>query len=126
MPMKDGSSGAQRENDDIAIFLDGLPVDVPTGRSTPNAIRCYLETLALENQRVLCALHIDGYPTNLALPLPRFGKFSRIEAESVALDESILLLLKTAFQQVNHARECVECRLTLVLINNAPVARELW
>ncbi|MDR3457821.1 MAG: hypothetical protein P4N60_10280 [Verrucomicrobiae bacterium] len=124
--MKDGSSGSLGDNDDVAIFLDGLPVEVPAGRSTPNSIRCYLETLALENQRVLCALHIDGYPTNLALPLPRFGKFSRIDAESVALDESILLLLKTAYQQANHVRECVETALTLVLINNAQVAQELW
>ncbi|HSY18432.1 MAG TPA: hypothetical protein VK815_08865 [Candidatus Acidoferrales bacterium] len=126
MSMTDGSSGSLGDNEDIAIFLDGLPVEVPVGRSTPNSIRCYLETLALENQRVLCALHIDGYPANLALPLPRFGKFSRMEAESVALDESVLLLLKTAFQQTNHARECVETALTLVLINNADVARELW
>src|ERR1700712_5556434 len=102
MSMKDGSFESLAGNDEIAIFLDGLPVEIPIGRSTPNSIRCYLETLALESQRVLCALHIDGYPTNLALPLPRFGKFSRIEAESVALDESILLLLKTAFQQTNH------------------------
>ncbi|MBW8865178.1 MAG: hypothetical protein JF609_09710 [Verrucomicrobia bacterium] len=124
--MRSGSHGEWDGDDEIAIFLDGLPVAVPADRNSPNAIRSYLETLALENQRVLCALHIDGYATNLALPLPRYGNFSRIDAESVALDESVLLLLKTAYQQTSHARECVETALTLVLINDANVARELW
>jgi hypothetical protein len=126
MDMKDGSTESLPGNDEIAVFLDGLPVTVPAGRNSPNAIRCFLETLALENQRVLCTFNVDGCVTNLALPLPRFAKFSRIEAESVALDESILLLLKTAYHQTSHARECVEAALTLVLINNANVARELW
>jgi len=44
-----------------------MPTSGTAGRNSPNAIRCYLETLALENQRVLCALNIDGYATNLAL-----------------------------------------------------------
>ena len=126
MRMQDGSFEWDEGAEEISICLDGLPIEIPVGRNSPNSIRCYLETLALENQRVLCAFNVDGYPTNLAMPLPRFGKFSRIEAESVALDESVLLLLKTAYQQTNHARECVETALTLVLINNANVARELW
>jgi hypothetical protein len=124
--MKNGSAESLPGDDEIAIFLDGLPVTIPAGRTSPNSIRCYLETLALENQRVLCAFNVDGCATNLALPLPRLEKFSRIEAETVALDESILLLLKTAYQQTSRARECVEAALTLVLINNANVARELW
>jgi hypothetical protein len=126
MSMKNGPTESLPGNDELVIFLDGLPVTVPAGRTSPNSIRCYLETLALENQRVLCGFNVDGFATNLALPLPRFGKFSRIEAESVALDESILLLLKTAYQQTCRARECVETALTLVLINDAQVARELW
>ena len=126
MRMQDGSFKSLGRNDEIAIFLDGLPVEIPLARNSPNSIRCFLETLALENQRVLCSLSIDGCATNLALPLPRFGKFSRIEAESIALDESVLLLLKTAHQQTSHVRDCVETALTLVLINDAQVAHELW
>ena len=126
MPMRNGSFESLDHDDQIAVYLDGLPVEIPAGRNSPNSIRCFLETLALENQRVLCALNIDGRPANLAHPLPRFGKFFRIDAESVALEESVLLLLKTAFQQTSHARECVETGLTLVLINDAQMARELW
>ncbi len=114
------------EVDDISIWLDGLPVELPRGRSSLNSIRCYLETVALEKQRVLSAFNIDGCAMNLTLPLPGHHAFSRIEAESIELDETALLLLKTALQQTNHARACVETALTLVLINDAQVARELW
>jgi hypothetical protein len=125
--MHDGSSFSRREADDeIAIWLDGLPVDMPAGRTSLNSIRCYLETVALENQRVLSALHIDGCPINLSLPLPGDYVFSRIEAESIDLDESAVLVLKTAMCQAGHTRDCVETALTLVLINSAEVARELW
>ncbi|HEY5041987.1 MAG TPA: hypothetical protein VIK53_08285 [Verrucomicrobiae bacterium] len=112
--------------DEIAISLDGTPVAVPSERNSLNSIRCYLETLALEKQRVLCALNVDGQAANLALPLAHGGGFVRVEAESVALDESFLLLLNTARQQAGQARECVETALTLVLINTGNVARELW
>jgi hypothetical protein len=99
---------------------------MPAGRTSLNSIRCYLETVALEKQRVLSAFLIDGCPTNLSLPLPADYVFSRIEAESIELDESATLVLKTAMHQTGHARDCVETALTLVLINNPQVARELW
>ena len=84
------------------------------------------ETLALENRRVLYSLSIDGEPVNLALPLPGQEIFCRVEAGTVALEERSLLLLEKAYQQTDHARECVETALTLVLINDGQVAREVW
>ena len=42
------------------------------------------------------------------------------------MEELPLLLLTTARQQVDRARESVEAALTLVLINNHVTARELW
>ncbi len=124
--MDSGSFESANNRDEIAISLDGMPVAIPLERSSLNSIRCFLETLALEKQRVLCSLNIDGRAANLALPLVQPGAFSRVDAESVALDESFVLLLKTALQQVEHARECVETALTLVLINDRNVACELW
>jgi hypothetical protein len=110
----------------IQIILDGLPV-VPPGeyRSLP-AIRCYLETLALEKQRVLCSLNVDDEQVNLALPLVNIRRFRRVEAGTIALEENSLLLLKTALQQTDQMREYVETAVTLVLINEVSVARELW
>jgi len=110
----------------IQIILDGLPV-VPPGeyRSLP-AIRCYLETLALEKQRVLCSLNVDDEQVNLALPMVNIRSFRRVEAGTIALEENSLLLLKTALQQADQIREYVETAITLVLINDISVARELW
>jgi len=101
-------------------------VPLPPQHRSLNYIRCQLETLALEQQRILCSLCVDGQDINLTRPTPPLTNFSCIEAVSVALDESVLILLKAAWQQTHQLRECIESALTLVLINDAPVARELW
>ena len=126
MFMRNGSLESLDAQGGIAISLDGNPVEVPSERRSLNSIRCYLETLALEKQRVLCSLSVDGEWVNLVLPLAQLAKFTRIEAESIALDESALLVLKTALHQAEQAREAVEAAFTLVLINTPKVARELW
>ena len=82
--------------------------------------------LALEGHRILYSLFIDGQQVNLALPLQNKKNFCRIEAGTIALEETALLLFKKAFQQADLARECVETALTLVLINNGRVAHEVW
>ena len=112
--------------DEIEVILDGLAVELPPGHRSLNAIRCHLETLALESHRILYSLSVDGRPVNLALPLLNQRIFCRVEAGTVALEETALLLLKKAFQQADLARECVETALTLVLINDGRVAHEVW
>jgi hypothetical protein len=112
--------------DEIEVILDGLAVELPPGHRSLNAIRCHLETLALESHRILYSLSVDGRPVNLALPLLNQRIFCRVEAGTVALEETSLLLLKKAFQQTDLARECVETALTLVLINDGRVAHEVW
>lgn len=111
---------------EVEILLDGLPVAMPLANHSLSGIHSYLETVSLEQQRVLCALSIDGVEVNLNLPLNAQGSFSRIEAESIALEEGELRLLKQARQEVTQARDCVDTALTLVLINDITVARELW
>ncbi len=113
-------------HDEMEVLLDGLPVGLPSGHRSLAAIRCHLEALALERQRILYSLSVDGQPVNLALPLRGREVFNRVEAGTVALEETSLLLLKKAFQQTDYARECVETALTLVLINNGQVAHEVW
>lgn len=110
----------------ILVTLDGEPVKLPAGRRSLNAIRSLLETLALEKQRVLSALSVDGRPAGLGLAQMEAGGFFRVEAESVPLGEQPLLLLTAAQQQVDRVREAVESALTLVLINHRSAARELW
>ena len=104
-----------------------MPVEMPAEYRSLNAIRCCLETKALAGQRVLCSLIVDGQPVNLSLPLSsQAGVFCLIEAETVALHESSVFVLNHALQQTGQLRECVETALTLVLINDPPVACELW
>ena len=112
--------------DEIEVILDGLPVRLPGEYRSLGAIRCHLEVLALERQRILYSLNVDGQPVNLALPLRGQETFCRVEAGTVALEETSLLLLRKALQQTNYARECVETALTLVLINDGQVAHEVW
>jgi len=71
-------------------------------------------------------MNIDDEPVNLALPLVNTRGFHRVEAETIPLEEKTLLLLKTALQQADQAREYVETAVALVLINEVHVARELW
>ena len=110
----------------IEITLDGLPVLPPLEFRSLSAIRCYLEALALGKQRILCSLRVDDEAMNLALPLVVEKGFCRVSAETIPLEERTLLLLKTALQQADQARTCVETAITLVLINDGYVARELW
>ncbi len=124
--MEQNALGAPGARNEIEITLDGLPVELPSGYRSLNAIRCHLETLALERHRLLYSLSVDGQPANLALPLPNQKNFGRVEAGTIALEETSLLLLRKAFQQTELARECVEIALTLVLINNGRVAHEVW
>jgi len=124
--MDDGVFNVPETHGEIEITLDGLPVELPLERCSLNAIRCYLETLALEKQRVLCSLSVDGEPVNLFMPLVHCKAFCRIEAETIAMTETTILLLKKALQQAEYARECVETAITLVLINDIHVVRELW
>ena len=110
----------------IQVTLDSETVVLPAGRNSLNAIRSYLESLALGGQRVLAVFAVDGNPLNLSLPLVDQETFFRIDAETLPLDELPLLLLTLAGQQVDRARESTEAALTLVLINDPATARELW
>ncbi len=108
------------------VLLDGLPVNLPAEYRTLNAIRCRLEAVALASQRILSSLTIDGCPVNLAMPMRQVRTIGLVEARTIALCDSSILVLKQALHQTEQARDCVETALTLVLINDAPVARELW
>jgi hypothetical protein len=124
--MRNKSFDASGPGEELEIILDGAPVSPPLEYRSLSAIRCYLDALALSKQRVLCSLSIDDEPVNLALPLVIGRAFCRVSAETVPLEERSLLVLKTALQQADQARTWVETAITLVLINDVGVARELW
>jgi hypothetical protein len=123
--MNYSNSGCAEAAGEILVTLDCDAVSLPVGRNSLNAIRSYLETLALASQRVLAEFAVDGCLLDLSLPLDR-RTFCRIDAVTLPLNELPLLLLANAGQQVDRARASVETALTLVLINNPATARELW
>lgn len=111
---------------DLRVVLDGQPVPVPAERRSINAIRCYLETLALERQRILFTFTVDGDPVQGQVPDNRSIAGIRVEGETVDLTEMPLRLIETARQQTTDARTEVESAISVVLINSGRPAQELW
>ena len=124
MPLE--TQNASTTHHKVEVILDGQPVRLPSERHSLNAIRCYLETLSLERQRILCSFSVDGARINLLQPLLLPRAFARVEGETIGLDQMPLQLVETARCQVAQAREQVLAAVTLVLINDGHVAREVW
>jgi hypothetical protein len=112
--------------DDVEILLDGSPVKLPPGRRSLNGIQSYLETLALEQQRVVCHLSVDGFPASLSRPITNKRNFARVEARSFELDEMPIQLIRTALEQTSHARSEVHSAISVVQVEGGRVAREFW
>jgi hypothetical protein len=110
----------------IEVRLDGLPIEVPPERQSFTAIHSFLELLALQQQRILCALSVDDRPVNLTHPRPVSRGFTCVEAETMGLNEVPLQLIKAAVLQTRTLRSRVQAAVELVLINNIRQASELW
>lgn len=110
----------------VRVVLDGQPVAVPAERRSINAIRCYLETLAMERQRVLFTFTVDDEPEKNASGCGKNFTGIRVEGETVDLTEMPLRLIQTALQQTSDAQAEVESAVSVVLINGGRPAQELW
>jgi hypothetical protein len=124
--MRSNLRRSSRPGSRIEVYLDGKPVALPPLRSTLPAIRSYLERLALSQQRIICAVFVDGQPLAPDEPKPTLGSFARVEARSMDLAQVPLQILDTARQQTIHAREQVASAVLTVLINTTRQAREYW
>jgi hypothetical protein len=112
----------------LEVLLDGHPIKLPAERRTLSAIRTYLETIALESERMLCAFSVDGRPEKMSRSCLNLEKtaFSRVEGTTMGLTEIPQRMLETALTETAHARIAVQNAVTLVLINDGVVAQELW
>lgn len=110
----------------VEVKLDGLVVEVPAARRSFAAIRSHLESLALKQRRILCALSVDGASVNLLEPRRSARPFTRVEGETMSLDQVPAQLIAAALQQTANVRAQVQSAVELVLINDANRARELW
>lgn len=108
------------------VILDGKPISIPAECRSLSTIRTYLERLALAQQRVLVECVVDGLPANFS----GFGwannSFRCLEAKTSQLTDLSSEVLSAALKQTTEARALVETAVTLVLINDAPLAREIW
>lgn len=110
----------------IDVKLDGLSVEIPPERRSLSGICAYLESMALQQQRILCSLVVDGEPINLTQPPSGVKTFTSIEAETMGLHDVPMQLIKAALQQTTFVREQVQAAIDLVLINEGGRAQELW
>ena len=122
----DSSPSPRRPEAHLEIVLDGQMVFLPPRRRSLAAIRSYLETIALEQQRFLCAFYVDGQPLGLGECLENGRRFARIEGKTIDLAHVPLQIVATARQQILKIREQVSAAVTRVLINDSRAGRELW
>ena len=113
-------------SDRIEVSLDGVPVRLPSERRSLDAIRCHLETIALRQQRFLGSIRVVGWSAQPAKSVSGRGGLFRVEASTMELGNRTLLILKTALEQTTSTMCRVTNAITRVLINEGPVAREIW
>ena len=124
--MQSGIGNSPATQREVVVTLDGQAVTLPSERRSLNAIRSYLETLALEHQRILCSFNVDGAQAIFSQASLTQKPFARIEARTISLERMPLQLIETALHQIYQAREQVHSVVVLVLINDGVMARESW
>jgi hypothetical protein len=90
------------------------------------SIRFQLETLALEKNRLLCAIKVDGVALNLAENLLSYRRFSRVEAETIHVEQLPLQLVQTALRQCAQLKGHLRQAVARMMINDSSNARHLW
>lgn len=110
----------------VEVKLDGVLVELPAERRSFAAIRSYLESLALKQQRILCSIIVDGESVALIEPRRSSKPFFVIEGETMSLNEVPAQLIGAALQQTEKARAQVQSAVELVLINDNDRSREIW
>ena len=111
---------------DVQVLLDDQPIALPKGSRSLPAIRSYVETLALQQQRVLYAFSIDGVPAASEAADWNQTSFCRIAAKSFSLEEMPVWLIEKALQQTNQAEARLQSAISLVLINEGHMACQFW
>lgn len=118
------SSFSARER--TQILLDGKPVTLPPGCRSLNGIRSYLERVALEQQRILWCVKVDGATEPSGGQISEEKRFRSVEARTFDLGQIPFQLIQTALEQVEQARSHTQTAIALILINDLASGREIW
>ena len=113
----------------VKISLDGRPLRLPAWNcATLPAIQAYLEGVALQKDRVLWSLEVDGvkYGLGQLTGSNAPATFREIEASTIDFAQLSKRLLKTGLTQVEKLRVSMQEAALLVLINDPSVCHGLW
>ena len=124
--MYSDSNNPSSPESQIEVVLDGRRVGVPPQRRSLAAIRSYLESRALEQQRVLWSFRVVGDATGSAGVSSAPGQFLRVQAQTIGLDQMPLQLVENALLQTAQAHAKVQRAVAHVMINEAAWGHELW
>jgi hypothetical protein len=124
--MQSDLPGLWRAGARVEVTLDGQRVDVPGERRSVPAIRAWLEKLALEQQRALCFLTLDGVVVLPSEPMPAPKPWAKIAGITLELGQLPLYLVHTARTQTAQLLARAQKAVGLVLINEGGQAREFW
>ena len=108
------------------MWLDGVPVGVPADRRSLEGIRCHLEAIAFEQQRFLGSIRVAGCSTVPPRASHHGGRDFQIQGFTMELGNRTLLILMTALEQTTKLTSRVNGAISEVLINEGPLAREIW
>lgn len=124
--MFSNKSESSLEGEQIEVLLDGRAIQVPSERRSLSGIFSFLDTLALQQQRVLYWFSVDGQPAEPGALMCVDRPYARVEAVSLDLQQFPLQLIRTAMHQTAQAVGEVQSAVSTVLINDTETARELW
>jgi len=112
--------------DRIEVWLDGVPVGLPADRRSLEGIRCHLEAIAFEQQRFLGSIRVAGRSTAPPRAPHHGGRDFQIQGFTMELGNRTMLILMTALEQTTKLTNRVNGAISEVLINDGPLAREIW
>ncbi|HEY1171411.1 MAG TPA: hypothetical protein VGH19_08595 [Verrucomicrobiae bacterium] len=109
------------------VTLDGEVVALPVEeRKSLRSIKCALEGMALQRERVLISMVVDGVPVSLQSTLKEKIDFRFVAGRTVSIDFLGLELLVAARRQVLDLIDRSRLNALQVLINPPTISRKLW
>lgn len=109
----------------VQVLLDGAPIDSPANCRSLGGLRAHLEAVALKQHRILYSFSVDGSPGDVQQRRAD-RDFSKVEAETVRLDEMPLYLVSMAIQQASRAHAQALTASDVLVTKDCCVAREFW
>ncbi|MEW6158464.1 MAG: hypothetical protein AB1813_13610 [Verrucomicrobiota bacterium] len=109
----------------VEIILDGRRVELSDVR-TLKSLRTKLELLAMQQDRILSVVLVDGVPVTANEHETTLDHFHQVSAETISLQEFSRRMVNQALDQVEALSTRVEAGVFLVLINESKCRQRWW